>query len=57
LSNLNGTTPGKITWDREFVLRIFFYGVVPILALLGAQFPGTVGQILARISPAETMHP
>ncbi len=57
LSSLNGTRPGKITWDREFVIRIFFYGVVPILAMLGAQFPDTVGQILSHISPAESMHP
>jgi hypothetical protein len=57
LSNLNGTKPGKITWDREFVLRIFFYGIVPILALLGAQFPDTVGQLLSHLAPAESMHP
>ena len=56
LSMLNGTTPGRITWDREFVFRIIFYGVVPILALLGAQFPDTVGQILSHISPAESLH-
>lgn len=57
LSMLNGTTPGRITWDREFILRIFFYGVVPVLALLGAQFPDTIGQILSRFAPAGAMHP
>jgi len=57
LSSLNGTKPGQITWDRELVLRIFIYGVVPILALLGAQFPETFGQILSHFSPAEAMHP
>ena len=57
LSMLNGTVPGRITWDREFILHIFFYGVVPILALLGAQFPDTIGQILSRIAPAEGLHP
>jgi hypothetical protein len=57
LSMLNGTTPGRITWDREFILRIFFYGVVPILALLGVQFPDTIREILTRIAPAEAMHP
>jgi len=56
LSMLNGTTPGRITWDREFILRIFIYGVVPVLALLGAQFPDTIGQILSRITPAGAIH-
>jgi len=56
LSNLNGTKAGKISWDWEFFLRIFTYGVVPILALLGTQFPDSVGQILSRILPSEAMH-
>ncbi len=57
LSNLNGTKPGQITWDSEFVFRLFLYGLVPILALLGAQFPDTMGQILSHLAPAESMHP
>jgi hypothetical protein len=57
LSNLNGTKPGQINWDREFVFRLFFYGVVPILALLGAQFPESVGEIITRILPASAGHP
>ena len=57
LSNFNGTTPGKITWDKEFILRVVLYGVIPILALLGAQFPDTVGQIISYIAPAESVHP
>jgi hypothetical protein len=56
LSILNGTKPGQITWDREFVFRVFFYAVIPLLALLGAQFPDTVGQILSHLAPAESMH-
>lgn len=55
LSNLNGTTPGKITWDKQFIMRLIFYGVIPILALLGAQFPDTVSQILTYIMPATGM--
>src|SRR5207249_302311 len=47
LSSLNGTSPGRISWDSEFVLRVLVYGLVPILALLGVQFPETVGHILS----------
>jgi hypothetical protein len=57
LSSLNGTKAGQISWDREFVVRLFFYGVVPVLALLGAQFPESVGEIITRILPAAAGHP
>jgi hypothetical protein len=56
LSSLNGTTPGQITWDKQFIFRLILYGVIPILALLGAHFPGTVGQILSSIAPAGAGH-
>jgi hypothetical protein len=56
LSYLNGTKPGQISWDREFVGRMLVYGLVPILALLGAQFPDSVGQIVSHIIPNEAMH-
>jgi hypothetical protein len=57
LSSLNGTTPGQITWDKQFILRVILYGVVPILALLGAHFPDTVGQILSSIVSMGAGHP
>jgi hypothetical protein len=56
LSYLNGTTPGKINWDREFVLRILTYGLIPILALLGAQFPESIRQVISYFMPGEAMH-
>jgi len=56
LSYLNGTTPGKIDWDREFVFRIVIYGVIPILALLGAQFPDSIRQVISVFAPGEGMH-
>ena len=49
LSLLNDTTPGQVTVTRRFVFRIFMYVLVPVLALLGAQFPSTVGQIASLI--------
>ncbi len=56
LSSLNGTQPGRINWDREFIFRILIYGIVPILALLGAQFPQSVGQIVSHFVPSGAMH-
>jgi len=56
LSYLNGTTPGKIDWNWEFVFRIVIYGVIPILALLGAQFPDSIRQAVTFFSPGEAMH-
>src|SRR5262249_26948779 len=50
LSLLSGTTPGQVTWNREFVLRILLYVIVPVLALLGAQFPEGMKQMLSWVS-------
>src|SRR5262249_5761694 len=56
LSSLNGTKPGQINWNKEFIIRIVAYGIVPILALLGAQFPHSVGQVVSHFIPSEAMH-
>jgi len=47
LSLLNDTKPGQIHISRELVVRILLYAAVPLLALLGAQFPQSLGQILS----------
>ncbi|MGH9431435.1 MAG: hypothetical protein ACRD3T_07815 [Terriglobia bacterium] len=52
LSLLNGTAPGQVTVTRQFVFRIFMYVLLPVLALLSAQFPATVGQIASLIGVA-----
>jgi hypothetical protein len=49
LSLLSGTTPGQVTWNREFVLRILLYVIIPVLALLGAQFPEGMKQMLSWV--------
>jgi hypothetical protein len=56
LSSLNGTKPGQLSWDRDFIFRILIYGIVPILTLLGAQFPQSVGQIVSHFIPNEAIH-
>jgi hypothetical protein len=50
LSLLSGTTPGQVTWNRDFIFRILFYVIVPLLALLGAQFPEGIRDLLSWIS-------
>jgi hypothetical protein len=30
---------GEVTWNSEFVSKILIHGAIPIIALLGVQFP------------------
>jgi hypothetical protein len=39
MSMLSGTTPGELNWNGTFVWRLVLFGLIPILTLLGAQFP------------------
>jgi hypothetical protein len=39
LSLLSGTTPGQLNWNSGFVWQLVVFGLIPILTLLGAQFP------------------
>jgi len=52
LSLLNGTTPGEFNVNREVMLRILLYIIAPLLALLGAQFPTGLRQILSVFTVA-----
>jgi hypothetical protein len=49
ISMLYGTTPGHFSWDSAFTVRILMFGVIPILTLLGAQFPNALGGIMSWI--------
>ncbi len=49
LSLLSGTEPGQLTLSRDFVFRVLLHGVIPIMALLGAQFPNTIRQLFGWI--------
>jgi hypothetical protein len=44
LSALSGTVSGRVTWNREFAIRVLLFGVLPILSMLGAQFPDAIGR-------------
>jgi hypothetical protein len=39
LSMFSGTDPGQFNWDSTFTMHLVLFAVIPILALLGAQFP------------------
>lgn len=56
LSNLNGSKPGEISWDREFITRVLLYVVIPILGFLGVQFPDALAQIFSFLSPGAAGH-
>jgi len=53
LNLLNGTEPGQVTVTRHFTFRILKYVMVPILLLLSAQFPDTLGQIISWFSTTQ----
>jgi hypothetical protein len=50
MSLLAGTTPGMLTFNANFVFQLLIYGAVPILAVLGVQFPGHMGQAVGWLS-------
>ena len=52
LSLLNDTAPGQITFSRGLMIRTLLYVAVPLLALLGAQFPESLRQVLALFTAA-----
>lgn len=53
LSLLNDSTPGQINFSRELALRTFLYVALPLLALLGAQFPESLRQILSLFTATQ----
>ncbi len=53
LSLLTGKTPGKLHLTRDFVMRALIHGVIPLIALLGAQFPQAVRQLFSWLSAFE----
>jgi hypothetical protein len=53
LSLLAGTAPGKVKVTRDLVFRILIHAVVPVIALLGVQFPEAVRQIFSWLNVFE----
>jgi hypothetical protein len=53
LSLLSNTTPGEVNWNKEFILKILIYVIFPTLALLGAQFPEGLRQVVSWFSDSQ----
>jgi hypothetical protein len=49
LSMLAGTAPGRLSWNSTFITQLLLFAVLPILTLLGAQFPHALGGIFSWI--------
>ena len=47
ISMLSGTEPGRFNLDSVLVGHVVTYAVVPIMVLLGAQFPHALGGIFS----------
>ncbi len=56
ISLLSHTTPGELNWSWEFALKVLLHGLIPIMVLLGAQFPQAVGQIVSWFSTLQGGH-
>jgi hypothetical protein len=55
LSRIGDSEPGKL--DKEFYLRIISVGALPVLAVLGSQFPQIGRFLFSWIQPAiEALH-
>ena len=50
LSLFAGTTPDKLNLTRDFVTGVLIHGVLPLLALLGLEFPETIRGIVSWLS-------
>src|SRR5262249_50695033 len=53
LSLLTGKAPGKVNVTRDLVFRVLIHGVVPVIALLGVQFPESMRRIFSWLNVFE----
>lgn len=51
MSRVNKTAPGVTTWDTPFILNIALFGLVPLLAILSAEFPAIRSILFAWVEP------
>jgi hypothetical protein len=49
LSLISGTTPGSLNWNAGFLGQLLVHGLIPILLLLGVQFPSSISNALSSI--------
>ena len=51
LSRISNTTPGKIDWDMRLLLNIVLVAGVPLLTLVGSEFPQVRGVLFSWVTP------
>ncbi len=51
LSLIARTDPGRVTWNMPFLLNMFTFAVVPLLALLSSEFPGLRIALFSWLQP------
>jgi len=39
ISRINGTTPGVVTWDWQFVMNLVLIAIVPAITFVGSELP------------------
>jgi hypothetical protein len=57
LSNIRSTTPGQIKWDRDFIMKLLVYGLIPVAGLFATEFPDIGGTVLGWIEPVRKALP
>ena len=49
VSMLRGTEPGRFNWDWAFTTHLLVLGVLPIMAMIGAQYPHALNNVISWI--------
>ena len=50
LFRLQAVPPNKLNWTSDFIFRVLMHGVLPILILLGIQFPEVLQNLLSWLN-------
>jgi hypothetical protein len=51
LSRIAGTPAGHVTWNRELVLRVVTWGVIPLAGVAAAAYPDLGSGVLSWLEP------
>jgi len=52
---ISGRVPGRLNWNSDLIFRVLTHAALPIIVLLGAQFPDAVRQIFDWLSGLQGM--
>ena len=55
LSRITKTDPGRVTWDRTFVLNGLLVGIVPMATFIGSQFPAVRDNLFFWLEPLQRL--